>query len=127
MLKQLLLIGILALTANVMYASGSEKGAMHGKAKEVTFIAKLDTKSGKKVWVSDPKNFTAEAGKPLEIHVKNEFKDAVHGFKIEGLIEAEPIPGSASKTFKVTPKKAGKFAVECHMHPAHVGTTLVVK
>ena len=78
---------------------------------------------GKKVWL--PVSTQIVPGKYL-LQLKNTLS-APHGFEIKGLTaKAIVVPANGSKSVEVDAKK-GDYKITCHMHPAHVGATLVVK
>ena len=121
---------IAGLISSAAYCKPDKKVAVKKEAAaqssdyQVAFINKMV--GDKKTWIMVPSNATFKKGEQVNASVVN-LLDAAHGFKIPGSVEPMVIlPHSETKvTFKAN--KSGEIAVECHMHPAHVGTKFNVK
>ena len=90
-------------------------------ASEITFENKLF--EGKKTWL--PKLTEVAAGKTT-LKIVNTLAEP-HGFNIPGIADSLVIQPNETKVVKDVVLKAGKYPVNCQMHPAHVGAEIVVK
>ena len=80
----------------------------------------------KKTWVMVPSNATFKKGQMVTAKIVNVL-NAAHGFKIPGSVEPKVIKAYSSETISFKVNKTGTVSVQCHMHPAHVGTKFMVK
>ncbi len=119
----ILLTGITALSFNSFAKKTSPKLKVTAKKQVVAIINKMV--DGKKTWV--PSHHSINSTQETELVLVNTL-DAVHGFEIHGYIK--PIALLPLETRKIILKKIPKntkIKISCHMHPAHVGSTIVAK
>lgn len=97
-------------------------------------IARADTKtfnivavdvSGVKMWL--PSTLTVNKGDVVKIHAVTKIKAPgnAHGFAIPGY-RIEQVITEKGSDIEFIADKAGIFALQCHLHPAHIGGQLIV-
>jgi len=119
----ILLTALTALSFN-SFANKTKPLAAKADVKQVIAVVNKMI-DGKKTWV--PSHQTIKANQATEIVVVNTL-NAVHGFEISGHVK--PIALLPLETKKITLNKTTvntKLKISCHMHPAHVGSTIVAK
>jgi nitrosocyanin len=81
---------------------------------------------GTKVWVPGP--VVVYKGDTVKIKAMNNVKSdpPVHGLAIEAYGIQEVVNVGKPEGIEFKADKAGIFPISCHLHPAHVGTELVV-
>jgi nitrosocyanin len=81
---------------------------------------------GNNIWV--PGTIVVKKGETVKIKAINNVKDdpAEHGLAIEAYGVKQVVNRGKAETVEFKADKAGIFPVTCHLHPAHVGTQLVV-
>jgi nitrosocyanin len=81
---------------------------------------------GNNIWV--PGTIVVKKGESVKIKAINNVKDdpAEHGFAIEAYGIKQVVNRGKPETVEFKADKAGIFPITCHLHPAHVGTQLVV-
>jgi len=81
---------------------------------------------GSKIWVPGP--IVVEKGDTVKIKAINNVKSdpAVHGLAIPAYGIAVVVNEGKPENIEFKADKAGIFPISCHLHPAHVGTQLVV-
>ena len=81
---------------------------------------------GSNVWVPGP--IVAKNGDTIKLRAINNVKDdpAEHGLAIPAYNIKMVVNRGKQETAEFTVDKAGVFLLECHLHPAHVPTQLVV-
>jgi nitrosocyanin len=81
---------------------------------------------GTKIWVPGPVIVTK--GDTVRIKAINNVKSdpPVHGLAIEAFGVQEVVNDGKPVTVEFKADKVGIFPIICHLHPAHVGTQLVV-
>jgi nitrosocyanin len=82
---------------------------------------------GSKVWVPGP--IVVKKGDTVKIKAINNVKSdpAEHGLAIEAFGVKKVVNRGKAETVEFKADKAGIFPITCHLHPAHVGTQLVVQ
>jgi len=82
--------------------------------------------AGTKIWV--PGSVVVKKGDTVKIKAINNVKSdpLVHGMAIEAFGIQEVVNEGKPVTVELKAEKAGIFPIICHLHPAHVGTQLVV-
>lgn len=78
--------------------------------------------SGVKIWL--PSTIAARAGERITLKLDNKL-DAPHGFSIDDYGIHAVVPGAATQEVTFTAKK-GVARFYCHLHPAHVGGSVIV-
>jgi nitrosocyanin len=91
---------------------------------EVTLV-NLDFE-GSKIWVPGP--VVVKKGDTVKIKAINNVKSdpPVHGLAIEAYGIQAVVNVGKPETIEFKADKAGIFPIICHLHPAHVGTQLIV-
>jgi nitrosocyanin len=81
---------------------------------------------GSKIWVPGP--VVVKKGDTVKIKAINNVKSEplVHGLAIEAFGIQEVVNEGKPVTIEFKADKSGIFPISCHLHPAHVGTQLVV-
>jgi len=81
---------------------------------------------GNNIWVPGP--IVVTKGETVKIKAINNVKDdpAEHGLAIEAFGVKQVVNRGKAETVEFKADKAGIFPITCHLHPAHVGTQLVV-
>jgi nitrosocyanin len=81
---------------------------------------------GTKIWV--PGSVIVTKGDTVRIKAINNVKSdpPVHGLAIEAFGVQEVVNDGKPVTVEFKADKVGIFPIICHLHPAHVGTQLVV-
>jgi nitrosocyanin len=81
---------------------------------------------GSKIWVPGP--VVVNRGDTVKIKAINNVKSdpLVHGLAIEAFGIQEVVNEGKPVTIEFKADKSGIFPISCHLHPAHVGTQLVV-
>ena len=81
---------------------------------------------GSNIWVPAP--IVAKKGDTVKIKAINNVKDdpAEHGLAIPEFGVKVVVNRGRPETVQFTASKAGIFKVECHLHPAHVPTQILV-
>ncbi len=82
---------------------------------------------GSNIWV--PGTIVVKKGEAVKIKAINNVKDdpAEHGLAIEAFGVKQVVNRGKPETVEFKADKAGIFPIKCHLHPAHVGTQLVVQ
>ncbi|MGH7372325.1 MAG: cupredoxin domain-containing protein [Candidatus Methylomirabilales bacterium] len=82
---------------------------------------------GSKVWVPGP--IVVKKGDTVKIKAINNVKSdpAEHGLAIEAFGVKQVVNRGKAETVEFKADKAGIFPITCHLHPAHVGTQLIVQ
>lgn len=119
-----LVLAVSSMSFGEAKISKTEKPKKVSESFDVAFVNELV--GGKKTWVMVPSDKQFTKNQVVTAKVVNVLNEA-HGFKIPGSVEPKVIMPTSSETisFKVT--KPGTTEVQCHMHPAHVGTKFTVK
>ncbi len=113
-LRNHIILGVVAL-----FFSGCQFFGFGGQP-ETVYLTNL-IENDAKVW--KPAELEAYAGKVV-FEVENTLEEP-HGFVIKGV--KEPIVVGPQKTVKVTANlKPGTYSLECHMHPAHVPSSITI-
>jgi len=114
-------IGCSIVALGVVLVVGSPRGAA---AADFT-VVNIEYE-GTKVWV--PGTIVVKKGDTVKIKAINNVKDdpAEHGIAIEAYGVKQVVNRGKAETVEFKADKAGIFPVTCHLHPAHVGTQLVV-
>ena len=81
---------------------------------------------GTKIWAPGP--IVVKKGETVKIKAINNVKSdpAEHGLAIEAFGIKQVVNRGKPETVEFKADKAGIFPITCHLHPAHVGTQLVV-
>ena len=81
---------------------------------------------GSKIWV--PGAVVVEKGDTVKIKAINNVKSepAIHGLAIDAYAIQTVVNVGKPESIEFKADKAGIFSISCHLHPAHVGTQLVV-
>jgi nitrosocyanin len=82
---------------------------------------------GSKIWVPGP--IFVRQGDTVKIKAINNVKSdpAEHGLAIEAYGIKQVVNRGKTETVEFKATKAGVFPITCHLHPAHVGTQLIVE
>jgi len=82
---------------------------------------------GTKIWVPGP--IFVRQGDTVKIKAINNVKSdpAEHGLAIEAYGIKQVVNRGKTETVEFKADKAGIFPITCHLHPAHVGTQLIVE
>jgi len=112
--------GILALAVGV--AMGSPPGPAAADFTVVTIEYEAT-----KVWAPGP--IVVKKGETVKIKAINNVKSdpAEHGLAIEAFGVKQVVNRGKAETVEFKADKAGIFPITCHLHPAHVGTQLIVQ
>jgi len=78
---------------------------------------------GTKIWL--PSTFIVQQGDDVALTLINEL-DEPHGFKIEAFGVEEVVQPKAQTTVKFTASKPGAHSYICHIHPPHIGGSILV-
>jgi|GEM_PF-4839212 len=109
----------LALAVAVLFLNGCHFFASKTQSETVYLTTLME--NGKKVW--KPSDLEAYAGKVV-FEVENTL-DEPHGFVVKGA--TDPVVVGPKKTAKVTANlKLGTYRLECHLHPAHVHSSIEI-
>ena len=81
---------------------------------------------GSKMWVPGP--VVVKKGDTVKIKAINNVKSepAIHGLAIDAYAIQTVVNVGKPENIEFKADKAGIFPISCHLHPAHVGTQLVV-
>jgi nitrosocyanin len=81
---------------------------------------------GTKIWIPGP--VVVKKGDTVRIKAINNVKSEppVHGLAIEAYGIQSLVTVGKPETIEFTADRAGLFPINCHLHPPHVGTQLVV-
>ena len=115
-------IGCSIVALGVVLVVGSPRGAA---AADFTLVnIKYE---GSNVWVPGP--IVVKKGETVKIKAINNVKDdpAEHGISIEAFGVKQVVNRGKAETVEFKADKAGIFPITCHLHPAHVGTQLIVE
>jgi nitrosocyanin len=111
---------LIVATAGLVFAGCGGGGGKKAETSETTAAASnagggntvnLVTKD----FMFEPATFTATAGKPVTVNVKNEGQ-AEHNFSIESLKVNQDIEKGESKTVTFTPTQSGSVQFFCEYH-----------
>lgn len=82
---------------------------------------------GSKVWI--PGTIVVKKGDTVRIKGINNVKSepSVHGLAVPAFNVQAVVNQGKAETIEFKADKAGVFPIMCHLHPAHVGTQLVVQ
>ena len=82
---------------------------------------------GTKIWAPGP--IVVKKGETVKIKAINNVKSdpAEHGLAIEAFGVKQVVNRGKAETVEFKADKAGIFPITCHLHPAHVGTQLIVQ
>jgi nitrosocyanin len=113
---------MLALTMGFIMTVGGSAQAQ--SARDITLV-NIEYE-GTKIWVPGPVIVTK--GDTVRIKAINNVKSdpPVHGLAIEAFGVQEVVNDGKPVTVEFKADKVGIFPIICHLHPAHVGTQLVV-
>ena len=94
------------------------------EAKEFTLV-NLEFE-GSKIWIPGP--IVVKKGDTVRIKAINNLKSEppVHGLAIPAFGVQVVVNQGNPETVEFKADKAGIFPITCHLHPAHVGTQLIV-
>jgi nitrosocyanin len=101
--------------------------ARPSSAQTATEVALVNIEfEGTKIWVPGP--VVVHKGDTVRIKALNTVKSEppVHGLAIEAYGIQALVNVGKPETIEFKADKAGIFPIICHLHPAHVGTQLVV-
>jgi nitrosocyanin len=118
------LVPALILVMTVGYGIGLSGSAQEPVTRDITLV---DIEyEGSKIWVPGP--VVVKKGDTVKIKASNNIKSEplVHGLAIEAFGIQEVVNEGQPVTIEFKADKAGIFPIKCHLHPAHVGTQLVV-
>jgi nitrosocyanin len=120
----LLAAGVVALAAASLMAGFVAKSWAQQAVTEVTLV-NIEFE-GSKIWVPGP--VVVHKGDTVRIKAINNVKSdpPVHGLAIEAYGIQTVVNAGKPETVEFKAEKAGIFPIICHLHPAHVGTQLVV-
>jgi nitrosocyanin len=120
----LLAAAVVALAAASLMAGFVAKSWAQQAVTEVTLV-NIEFE-GSKIWVPGP--VVAHKGDTVRIKAINNVKSdpPVHGLAIEAYGIQTVVNAGKPETVEFKAEKAGIFPIICHLHPAHVGTQLVV-
>ena len=117
MLRRLMFLAVVFISVLVW------TDALHAENEvAVTLTSRVD--QGKKVW--SPESIKVLKGQKVKITLHNE-TEGMHGFSIDALKIRQEVPGGKQTEFTFMAEQTGEFKYYCHLHPAHVGGTLVVE
>jgi nitrosocyanin len=118
------LILALILVMSIGFVVGVGGSAQVQSARDVTLV-NIEYE-GTKVWMPGP--VMVKKGDTVRIKAINNVKSdpLVHGLAIEAYGIQELVNDGKPATVEFKAEKAGIFPISCHLHPAHVGTQLVV-
>jgi nitrosocyanin len=113
---------MLALTMGFIMTVGGSAQAQ--SARDITLV-NIEYE-GTKIWV--PGSVIVTKGDTVRIKAINNVKSdpPVHGLAIEAFGVQEVVNDGKPVTVEFKADKVGIFPIICHLHPAHVGTQLVV-
>jgi len=121
MLRSFVLLAVLALAAALGAAacggSDEEKTTTQGTTQATTSGAVSLEQDD---FYFQPTKLTAEAGKPLQVALKNEGK-ASHTFTVDSLKIDEVLKPDETKTVTITPTAGGDLPFYCRFHKASNG------
>ncbi len=111
--------GIVALAVGLALASPPAASAADFTVVNIEY-------EGTKVWV--PGTIVVKKGDTVKIKAISNVKSdpAEHGFAIEAYGIKQVVNRGKPETVEFKADKAGIFPITCHLHPAHIGTQLVV-
>ena len=114
---------MVAVTAGVFL--GSSPVVYAQEAKEFSLV-NIEFE-GSKIWVPGP--IVVKKGDTVKIKAINNVKSEppVHGLAIPAFGVQAVVNQGKPETVEFKADKAGIFPITCHLHPAHVGTQLVVQ
>lgn len=118
------------IVAGVIYAQTQTDDAMPTKktaaesAREVHYKIVNIEYQGTKVWV--PSVLIAPKGATVHLKLINDTPSGVHGFAIPTFNVKLEVANKQPKEVSFVAHKAGLHAIECHLHPAHIGGQLLV-
>ncbi|MCX6126540.1 MAG: cupredoxin domain-containing protein [Proteobacteria bacterium] len=127
-MKIIALVGSLlamSMASQVIFAEATKPAAPSAaKVPHTTINLEAKMVDGKKTWT--PTSVTAPKGQVL-FHLTNSLPEP-HGFSIPGILKVPAVvaPGQPMDVL-VQFEKAGPIDLVCHLHPAHVKSTLTVK
>jgi nitrosocyanin len=118
------LIMTLMLTLTMRFIVTVDGSAQDQSARDVTLV-NIEYE-GTKIWVPGP--VIVKKGDTVRIKAINNVKSdpPVHGLAIEAFGVQEVVNDGKPVTVEFKADKVGIFPIICHLHPAHVGTQLVV-
>ena len=118
------LIAMLALATAVGITVGFRAFAQAQSVKQLTLV-NLEFE-GTKMW--GPGAVVVQKGDTVQLKAINNVKSEphVHGLAIDAYGIKKEVNVGKPETVEFTADKAGIFPIYCHLHPAHVGTELVV-
>jgi nitrosocyanin len=116
---EIMLVGVIA--------AGLSLGALAPAAAEMHELTLVNIKyEGSNIWVPTP--IVVKKGDTVKIKAINNVKDdpAEHGLAIPAFGIKLVVNRGKPETVEFKADKAGVFKLECHLHPAHVPSQLVV-
>lgn len=123
-LRVVLMAGIVLIAAVSLVIGIFQKGWAQSSVAEVTLV-NIEFE-GTKIWVPGP--VVVHKGDTVRIKAINNVKSdpPVHGLAIEAYGIQSVVNVGKPEAIEFKADKAGIFPITCHLHPAHVGTQLVV-
>ena len=118
------LVAMLVLAMTMGLIMGLQAFAQAQSTKEVTLV-NLEFE-GTKMWI--PGAVVVKKGDTVQLKAINNVKSEppVHGLAIDAYGVKKEVNVGKPESVEFKADKAGIFPIYCHLHPAHVGTQLVV-
>lgn len=122
--RVVLMAGIVLIAAVSLVVGLFQKTWAQSSVAEVTLV-NIEFE-GTKIWVPGP--VVVHKGDTVRIKAINNVKSdpPVHGLAIEAYGIQSVVNVGKPEAIEFKADKAGIFPITCHLHPAHVGTQLVV-
>ena len=113
------IVCLMTIFTNDLFAAASSKPGM----KEFKMIT-VDV-NGSKIWL--PSNIVVQKGDQVKIHAKSQVpgKNSVHGLSID-VFKVKEVATKKGVTIEFTATQSGIYPIWCHLHPAHIGSQLIV-
>lgn len=123
-LRVVLMAGIVLIAAVSLVVGLFQQTWAQSSVAEVTLV-NIEFE-GTKIWV--PGSVVVHKGDTVRIKAINNVKSdpPVHGLAIEAYGIQSVVNVGKPEAIEFKADKAGIFPITCHLHPAHVGTQLVV-